>query len=52
VTPYLLRHIAARSGGRSLVANKALLVDNARVGAAVARALALPRADIDLEDRP
>lgn len=40
VTPYLLRHIADASGGRSLAANKALLIDNARVGGEIAAALA------------
>ncbi|MEC9268913.1 MAG: pseudouridine-5'-phosphate glycosidase [Pseudomonadota bacterium] len=40
VTPYLLRHIASVSGGRSLAANKALLIDNARVGGEIAVALA------------
>ena len=40
VTPYLLRHIANVSGGRSLAANKALLIDNARVGGEIAVALA------------
>lgn len=46
VTPYLLRCLAERSDGRSLAANKALLLDNARVGAAMARALA----NLDLEE--
>lgn len=46
VTPYLLKHLAERSDGRSLAANKALLINNARVGAGVARALA----DFDLEE--
>ncbi|WP_349264082.1 pseudouridine-5'-phosphate glycosidase [Longimicrobium sp.] len=43
VTPYLLRAVAAATGGRSLEANVALLLNNARVGAAVAVAIA--RAD-------
>jgi pseudouridylate synthase len=40
VTPFLLRSVAERTGGRSLEANVALLLNNARVGAAVAVALA------------
>lgn len=36
VTPYLLARLAELSGGRTLLANKALLIDNARVAAAVA----------------
>jgi len=39
VTPFLLAKIAEASGGRSLTANKALLADNARVGAEIACAL-------------
>ncbi|HEX5727670.1 MAG TPA: pseudouridine-5'-phosphate glycosidase [Longimicrobiaceae bacterium] len=42
VTPYLLRAVAERTGGRSLEANVALLLANARVGAEVAVALAAP----------
>jgi pseudouridine-5'-phosphate glycosidase len=41
VTPFLLRAVAERTGGRSLEANVALLRNNARVGAAVAVALAV-----------
>ena len=39
VTPFLLRAVAASTGGKSLEANVALLLNNARVGAAVAAAL-------------
>ena len=39
VTPFLLRRIAALSDGRTLAAYRALLVDNARTGAAIAAAL-------------
>jgi pseudouridine-5'-phosphate glycosidase len=39
VTPFLLSRIAQSSGGRSLAANRALLIDNARVGAEIAIAL-------------
>ncbi len=40
VTPYLLSDLAARSGGRTLSANIALLEDNAAVAAAIAVAYA------------
>ena len=40
VTPYLLRAVASATGGRSLEANVALLLNNARVAASVAVALA------------
>jgi pseudouridylate synthase len=40
VTPFLLRAVAEATGGRSLEANVALLLNNARVAAAVAVALA------------
>jgi pseudouridine-5'-phosphate glycosidase len=40
VTPYLLDRMVELSDGRSLAANRALLVNNARVGAEVAVALA------------
>ncbi|MGP1396516.1 MAG: pseudouridine-5'-phosphate glycosidase [Inquilinaceae bacterium] len=40
VTPYLLSRIVALTGGRSLDANIALVLNNARVGAAIAAALA------------
>jgi pseudouridine-5'-phosphate glycosidase len=43
VTPFLLRAVAEATGGRSLEANVALLLNNARVAAAVAAAVA--RAD-------
>ena len=39
VTPYLLSQVAEASEGKTLRANTALLVDNARLGAAVAVAL-------------
>lgn len=38
VTPYLLARLADLSGGRTLLANKALLIDNARVAGCVAAA--------------
>ncbi|MCA1615252.1 MAG: pseudouridine-5'-phosphate glycosidase [Acidobacteria bacterium] len=40
LTPYLLSHIASRSGGATLRANVALLENNARVAAQIAVALA------------
>jgi pseudouridylate synthase len=40
VTPYLLRAVSAATGGRSLEANAALLLNNARVAAEVAAAVA------------
>ncbi len=40
VTPYLLGHVAAASGGRSLAVNVALIVNNARTAAAIAVSLA------------
>jgi pseudouridylate synthase len=40
VTPFLLREIGERSGGRTLAANLALLLNNARVAGAVAAAIA------------
>jgi len=39
VTPFLLARVAERTGERALRANLALLENNARVAAAVARAL-------------
>jgi len=39
VTPFLLRHIADATSGRSLDTNIALVLSNARLGAAVAKAL-------------
>jgi pseudouridine-5'-phosphate glycosidase len=39
VTPFLLGDLAARSGGATLRANVALLLNNARLGAAIAQAL-------------
>ncbi len=40
VTPFLLRTLAESTGGRTLDANVALLLNNARVAASVARAIA------------
>ena len=40
VTPHLLARLAAITGGRSIVANRALALHNAQVGAALAGALA------------
>ena len=40
VTPFLLSEIAALTGGRSVAANRALLLNNCRVGAQIAVALA------------
>lgn len=42
VTPYLLDRMVEQTGGRGLAANRALLVNNARVGAEVALALGRP----------
>ena len=42
VTPFLLERLRALSGGESVRANLALLVNNARVAAQLARALASP----------
>ncbi|NYZ13505.1 pseudouridine-5'-phosphate glycosidase [Azospirillum sp. RWY-5-1] len=39
VTPFLLERMEALTGGRSLEANVALIIHNARVGSAIARAL-------------
>ena len=44
VTPFLLGRIVALSGGRSLAANIALVENNARVAAGIARALAAGQA--------
>lgn len=41
-TPYLLDDLARRTAGRTIVANIALLLNNARIAAAVARAMADP----------
>ncbi|MGE4221228.1 MAG: pseudouridine-5'-phosphate glycosidase [Alphaproteobacteria bacterium] len=41
LTPYLLRRVAALSGGQTLGANRALLVNNARVAGEIAAALAI-----------
>jgi pseudouridine-5'-phosphate glycosidase len=41
VTPYLLARIVALTEGRSLIANLALVENNARVGARIAKALAI-----------
>jgi pseudouridylate synthase len=40
VTPFLLSRVAELTGGESLAANRALLLHNAAVAAAIARALA------------
>lgn len=40
LTPFLLEHLRVRTGGRSLVANRALLVANASLAAELALALA------------
>jgi pseudouridine-5'-phosphate glycosidase len=40
LTPFLLARLSERTGGRSLEANRALLVNNARVAARIAAALA------------
>lgn len=42
VTPFLLRRIHEASGGSSVAANKALILNNARVGAELAVALRTP----------
>ncbi len=39
LTPFLLDRVVAHTEGRSLVANRALLVNNARVAASIARAI-------------
>ncbi|MFN4203166.1 MAG: pseudouridine-5'-phosphate glycosidase [Tabrizicola sp.] len=43
VTPFLLQRIFELTGGRSLTANIALVLNNARLAAAIARELAAPR---------
>jgi pseudouridine-5'-phosphate glycosidase len=40
LTPFLLSRLAELSGGRTLAANRALIVSNARLAAEVAVALA------------
>lgn len=40
ITPFLLERIRSTTGGKSLVANIALVKNNAAVGAAIARELA------------
>ena len=40
LTPFLLKRLAERTGGRSLEVNRRLLLENARLAAQVARALA------------
>ena len=40
VTPFLLQRLHAFSGGRTVAANRALVLNNARLGAAIARCLA------------
>ena len=39
VTPFLLARLHALSGGRTVAANRALVLNNARLGAAIARSL-------------
>jgi len=41
LTPYLLNHLAQRTHGRSLAANRALLLNNARIAAEISRAYSL-----------
>jgi pseudouridine-5'-phosphate glycosidase len=43
VTPFLLRQVAEITEGRSLQANQALIVDNARLAAQIAVALNQPQ---------
>ena len=43
VTPFLLTQIAAITAGRSVAANRALLLNNCRVAAGIAAALAAYR---------
>ncbi|MBC7658138.1 MAG: pseudouridine-5'-phosphate glycosidase [Chitinophagaceae bacterium] len=40
ITPFLLKNIVERTGGKSLVANIALVKNNARIGAQLAKSLA------------
>jgi pseudouridine-5'-phosphate glycosidase len=40
VTPFLLDHLREATGGQSLVANRALIIENARLAGAIARLLA------------
>jgi pseudouridine-5'-phosphate glycosidase len=42
LTPFLLKRIAERSNGRTLIANRKLIVANAQLAAEVATALAGP----------
>ena len=44
-TPWLLAEIARRSGGRSLAANKQLIIDNAALAGAIATCLVKRRQD-------
>jgi len=43
LTPFLLDHINRNSGGKSLAANLALALGNARLGGTLAAALAQPQ---------
>ena len=52
LTPFLLDALAESSGGVTLRTNRALLVDNARVAAEVARHLAVERATRNAGARP
>jgi pseudouridine-5'-phosphate glycosidase len=42
VTPFLLAELSRRSNGRTLTSNIALLENNAKIAAEIARALAKP----------
>jgi pseudouridine-5'-phosphate glycosidase len=39
LTPFLLARVAERTGGESVALNRALLIENARIAARIARAL-------------
>ncbi len=41
LTPYLLNHLAQRTHGRSLAANRALLLNNARIAAEISRSYSI-----------
>ena len=40
-TPFVLDQVRQRTGGRSVAANVALVLNNARIAAAIARSLAV-----------
>jgi pseudouridine-5'-phosphate glycosidase len=46
VTPFLLNRIVASTGGKARRANEALLINNARVAARIARALTSVASDV------